>query len=1290
MSEKDKQKKKDVIDYLTEATFATEGLSPGQTPLRITSEKMRNWDTIQGVKIDKKAKKPKGRENFFFVAPDDVEKVIRRQWERYIKAPEDFGLTKESTLEDVIKVFDQQHPENKIKTLQNLGVDTKQRLKDINLSKRSDNVVIPSALVTLLGITIGDLLPGDELLVGLVIGGLSLFTVYQMMRSGQTEKLRQMIDDIKREAPLAVHKLLSLPKKAKEKLLQQFAPSPEEKKLEGFPKEEVQKPDIGGIPAKKESTEPLVFPEEKLVVGKDVFPTPEGFTTTPPLIPLPTETEKRGKKVSIGEEVIPIKTADTALLKAEAKPIFSDEKITEAHIRSLERDIGALESHIRSLELAKINLIKRGQSAKAIDRKLNQLKRKYIWLDSKIADALISKIDLSDKKKERADFKVEELLAVNRLNARQIASIEKRALRQGRTEAIQQFREKIKATNYTKKLINDIKGINEKKLRPEFAKVIREVKSAVDFSKPTQKTLRKLWSRVEFLSRFPEADIPDYALEELDRLHKTPLRNLTLQQLEALHATVLSAVHQNKIKNSLIFDRKLKDINTAIEEAVENLERHKTSRKQDIDTRIVENKMSALKNIFTLQHWNPELVCNILDKKITDERLDPLGETHGVITRILFDNIDKGVNTSLSYRQQKEAQWSKWLKGANISIENWSEWFNADPKKVDFIKVFLPDGRTITMTKAERISFYMHSLNAKNRAHLLNGGWAFVKNPTKIYQLDEEDLQVIIDSTTQEERAVAKALKDIVYDPQYEDINNVFIRLKGYSLGKEENYLRIRVAGVSLPKETKELHKRISKIALEEMGMLKERRNANNPILIEDIFKATYDSIRNAATFIGLALPIRDAKMLLYSGRFESTLRQTYGKEWHAYLDRYLEDVVGYTLQLDDVEKIVASVRDRLTVALLGGNPFIWLYQPVSYLQGTTEISEKYLRRAVKILATPELIEKWAARSPELAERFKIGFSRDTAAVGYIGEVRRFWIGKSGFAAKLMRGVRNFDTKTIIRICEAAEMEQYDMGFRGEELAKRATARAMGIIRKTQPTFHAKDRSAISRTRNPVLRFITMFMSQRNKNYIIQRRAIEKYSLSPKDPKDKARLIWALLCSSIVQHQLVRGIKLLRRVLLRKGKPLRKEKAMTIFVRDWLGAVVGNLYGGPTLVNSLASKIEKGSFAGYDMDTPLSQLSDSGVDAVSEILRSLRQLINNDVYKSGKYKHQLKWKVSLKRGLDKVASVILSLRGIPYVTLRDAVQAMLGWTVDYETEQIRRRSLHKRPASKIFNFSQRR
>ena len=135
--------KSNIIDDLLDSSLKTENLLPGQTPLRITNDTMRKWNTIQGISIDKKAVIPKDRQNFFWVAPKDRNTVIKRQWKRYFTHPKHFNLTPNSTLEDAVKKFDQQHPENKIKYLRNKGINIKEKLKDFGVSFM--NLFIPSA-----------------------------------------------------------------------------------------------------------------------------------------------------------------------------------------------------------------------------------------------------------------------------------------------------------------------------------------------------------------------------------------------------------------------------------------------------------------------------------------------------------------------------------------------------------------------------------------------------------------------------------------------------------------------------------------------------------------------------------------------------------------------------------------------------------------------------------------------------------------------------------------------------------------------------------------------------------------------------------------------------------------------------------------------------------------------------------------------------------------------------------------------------------------------------------------
>jgi hypothetical protein len=107
------------IDTIVKTIMQHEGLIPKQTPFRITNPTMRNWNKIHGFQIDKTSPKPKGRENFIFLAnADDVPKAIKKQLLNYVNNPARYGLSSSPSLKDALKVFDQSGLKGKLNFLQ--------------------------------------------------------------------------------------------------------------------------------------------------------------------------------------------------------------------------------------------------------------------------------------------------------------------------------------------------------------------------------------------------------------------------------------------------------------------------------------------------------------------------------------------------------------------------------------------------------------------------------------------------------------------------------------------------------------------------------------------------------------------------------------------------------------------------------------------------------------------------------------------------------------------------------------------------------------------------------------------------------------------------------------------------------------------------------------------------------------------------------------------------------------------------------------------------------------------
>ena len=103
------------IDEIVNLIIKHEGLLPKQTPFRITSPAMKNWDTILGFKVNKNAVKPKGRENFIFlVNQEDVAKAIKKQFSNYATTPSKYEFESPPTLKDALAKFDHTGVEGKI------------------------------------------------------------------------------------------------------------------------------------------------------------------------------------------------------------------------------------------------------------------------------------------------------------------------------------------------------------------------------------------------------------------------------------------------------------------------------------------------------------------------------------------------------------------------------------------------------------------------------------------------------------------------------------------------------------------------------------------------------------------------------------------------------------------------------------------------------------------------------------------------------------------------------------------------------------------------------------------------------------------------------------------------------------------------------------------------------------------------------------------------------------------------------------------------------------------------
>lgn len=124
--------KENMADNFLEGIVQHEGLEPFQTPFRITSDEMRNWNTIHGYKVNKEIVPSKGRENFIYLQnQEDLIPALKQQFINYSTNPKKYGLPKDPTVEQAVYKFDQTGAQGKLNFLKKLGIDPSMLLKEL-------------------------------------------------------------------------------------------------------------------------------------------------------------------------------------------------------------------------------------------------------------------------------------------------------------------------------------------------------------------------------------------------------------------------------------------------------------------------------------------------------------------------------------------------------------------------------------------------------------------------------------------------------------------------------------------------------------------------------------------------------------------------------------------------------------------------------------------------------------------------------------------------------------------------------------------------------------------------------------------------------------------------------------------------------------------------------------------------------------------------------------------------------------------------------------------------------
>ncbi|MDD6476524.1 MAG: peptidoglycan DD-metalloendopeptidase family protein [Eubacteriales bacterium] len=283
------------------------------------------------------------------------------------------------------------------------------------------------------------------------------------------------------------------------------------------------------------------------------------------------------------------------------------------------------------------------------------------------------------------------------------------------------------------------------------------------------------------------------------------------------------------------------------------------------------------------------------------------------------------------------------------------------------VTTFDVQGGKIRLTPAQVMSLYCLAKREQAMGHILGSGIVAsrVDSASKIGQMlgakiqtggsavmiGMEDIVKITGSLTQEQKAMADQLQSFLNDECSQWGNEVSMRLYGYRKFTEENYFPIKSADAYLDSnfDGREVSERIKNFGFTKGTVV----NANNPIMIDDIFSVVADHINKMSLYNAFAAPISDfTRVYNYKSRddagkidgsVKSAVEQAYGKKAINYISNFMADLNNQTkMHTDGILGFVNKSLANYKKSAIGGNLRVALQQPTAVARSFVRINPKY------------------------------------------------------------------------------------------------------------------------------------------------------------------------------------------------------------------------------------------------------------------------------------------------------------------------------------------------------------
>lgn len=477
-------------------------------------------------------------------------------------------------------------------------------------------------------------------------------------------------------------------------------------------------------------------------------------------------------------------------------------------------------------------------------------------------------------------------------------------------------------------------------------------------------------------------------------------------------------------------------------------------------------------------------------RKGFDKHIDNLTKT-----RDFFDEVFKPYNKKTRLRKRAKP---------GSEVEKWR-----DSTMLEEIK--LESGKTIKMNPAQMMTLYCSMKREQARGHILGSGIVVSKvdNTSKIKRalgakmqtegatvmISTTDANNIISKLTEEQIEMADKLQSFLNNECAEWGNEVSMRMYGYRKFTEKEYFPIKSADAYLDSnfEGRQPAERIKNFGFTKGTVTK----ANNPIMIDDIFRVVSDHINKMSLYNAFAAPISDfTRVYNYrerddSGLLEtsvkSSLEDTYGKKVINYINNFMADVNNTAqTRTEGVTKFVNNSLAAYKKSIIGGNLRVALQQPTAVMRAFMLISPKYfvggnvnVAKNLKDMMEHCQIARWKSWGHN-----QVDMARDIDEIMMNNE----WGYVDAVTMEIYGALDNATWSTIwAAVRKETKSKRPDVKENSEEFYQICNERASEIFDKTQVVDSVFHRSQVMRNTDIMSKMVTSFMAEPTRTFNMMR-----------------------------------------------------------------------------------------------------------------------------------------------------------------------------------------------------------